>query len=83
MISLNFNTFDNASDETIKEMDVLLRALPLQQFFVKNLCLQYCELTTDTFMPFIGLLKFVEKIDLYHNDLKYEDLCQIIKVRTI
>ena len=80
---MSHNKFEDASDETKTEMEVLLRALPLQQFFVKELYLQDCKLTTDAFMPFIGLLKFVENIDLSANDLKYEDLCQIIKVRTI
>ena len=80
---MSHNKFEDASDETKTEMEVLLRALPLQQFFVKELYLQDCKLTTDAFMPFIGLLKFVEEIHLEGNDLTCEVLCPIIKVRTI
>jgi len=79
-IDLSYNELNDATNDTKKSIAALLQEVPPNQFSVNKLDLSKCKLTTGTFTSIVGLLKFVNEINLSVNQLNCEALPQIVKV---
>lgn len=74
------NELKHASDETKNMLDAYVEKIPSNQFSVNELDLSKCKLTTSTFESIVGLLTFVNEINLAVNKLSANALYPIIKV---
>jgi len=80
IIILSDNDFNNDSVIASEAIDCLQLSSLNQRSVQNKLRLLKCKLSASTFMPIIGMLNFLEEIDLSENQLTCETLYQIIKV---